>query len=190
MRTFPFVVHTTKLLLGLALLAGLFSCGAAEHQASNKINVQRDEIGPENSLYQHHDIMLELHHPGEIFGDVEAEVIQLNSTDARKFDLGTQDPVPASAKKTPKAKTPKAETPLPDDQLWRKRVYVEVNRQRQLVFDRAGIKPKLRATRPAGMGAKRVPSRTCQKPLRHRALTRLDANGKVLRSFRKPGSVN
>jgi hypothetical protein len=189
MRTFPFVVHTTKYLVGFALLASSFSCGSAEHQAPNQINVERTEIGPDNNLYRHHDIMLELNKSGDVFGVVEPPPILFDLADAEKFSLVSQDPVPASSKTASKAKAA-TRSPLPDDQLWRNRVYNEANRNRQLVFDRAGIKPKLGATRPAAMGPNRASLLPCQKPLRRRALTRLDGHGKVLKSFRKPGSVN
>ena len=75
-------------------------------------------------------------------------------------------------------------------QLWRVRVFEPEQVKQPIVFDHAGIAPKLGAVRPAVLDTKPSKSfRPMQKQLRKRELTRLNEDGQVIRSFKKPGSV-
>jgi hypothetical protein len=188
------ITRNTIYLLALALVAP--SCGSAEHVAPNSLNVQKESDSPNNSLYRHHDIMLEMHKTTEVFGLVDS-----GPSPQQEFTAPAQEPskaaIPVEAKlaraESParsKAASASAAPKLSTDQLWRVRVFEPQNVSKPIVFDHAGIAPKIGAARPAILAdkPKRI-LRPMHKPLRKRALTRLGSDGQLIRTHRKPGSV-
>jgi hypothetical protein len=188
------ITRNTIYLLALALVAP--SCGSAEHVAPNSLNVQQESNNPNNSLYRHHDIMLEMRQTTEVFGLVDA-----GPSSMQEFSAPAQEPskeaAPVEAKLTraessvrPEASNASAGPKLTADQLWRVRVFEPQNVSKPIVFDHAGISPKIGAARPAILVNKPKPVlRPMHKPLRKRALTRLGADGQLIRTHKKPGSV-
>jgi len=172
----------------LALLMG--SCGVAEHRAPNSINVQRDSFGPDHSLYRHHDIMLDLNmKKSDMFGVIEEGPRVLGeATLAQEPELNQAPAIARDLK--PKARKASLR-PMPRDEstLWRARVLEARHQKSSLIFDRAGIRPNLGATRPASIDEAEQIGRPCQKPLRRRALHRLNGNGEVERTVKQKGSV-
>lgn len=188
------ITRNTFFILALALVAP--SCGSAEHVAPNSLNVEKEPSSPNNSLYRHHDIMLEMKKTTEVFGLVDS-----GPTYVQEFNASAQEP---SKEATPvEAKLARAEAPvrpesasalaaskLSADQLWRVRVFEPQNVSKPIVFDHAGIAPKIGAARPAILADKPKPVlRSMHKPLRKRELTRLGADGQLIRTHKKPGSV-
>lgn len=171
----------------LALFMG--SCGVAEHRAHNSINVQRENFGPDHSLYRHHDIMLDLNNKKpDMFGLVEEGPRVLDQA------LLSQEPEVASASKAQEQKPLARQVSLrltPNDEasLWRTRVLEARHQKSSLIFDRAGIRPKLSATRPASIDAADQVDPPCQKPLRRRAIHRLNGSGEIERTYKAKGSV-
>jgi len=188
------ITRNTIYLLALALIAP--SCGSAEHVAPNSLNVQKESSSPNNSLYRHHDIMLEMRQTTEVFGLVDSGPSPLE-----KYSAPAQEPSKEAA--PVEAKLARAEKPvasevanasatssLSADQLWRVRVFKPQNVSKPIVFDHAGIAPKIGAARPAILADKPKPAlRPMHKPLRKRALTRLGNDGQLIRTHKKPGSV-
>ena len=149
------------------------SCGAnpTGHQIPTEINVQRDVLGPDHSLYQHHDIMLEKDEFNEAFGLVGDQKVQLIGLEAELLMQEKQ-----SKKKSS------------ENTRWKQRVYPKSHWQKVNVFDISGIEPKESATRPSWTG-ERVPPQRCIKPLRERKIHRLAPDGKLIKSYRRPGSA-
>lgn len=195
------IIRNLIFIILLALVAP--SCGTAEHVAPNSLNIQENEADPHNSLYRHHDIMLEMRQQSDVFGLVEARPETVG--DYQPLD---QDPVKTEQATPVEAKLARAETPvrptqkaLPSEassnrsllapaQLWRVRVFEPEQVKAPIVFDHAGIEPKIGAARPAVLEDKPKRSfRPMQKKLRKRALTRLNENGEAVRTHKKPGSV-
>lgn len=153
-------------------------------------------MNPNNSLYRHHDIMLEMKQTSDVFGLVESGPIPFD-----EFTTPAQEPkkeaAPVEAKLVraekparPEAVPASANAGLSSDQVWRIRVFEPKNVSKPIVFDHAGISPKIGAARPAILADKPKPVlRPMHKPLRKRALTRLGADGQVIRTHKKPGSV-
>lgn len=165
------ITRNTFFILALALVAP--SCGSAEHVAPNSLNVEKEPSSPNNSLYRHHDIMLEMKKTTEVFGLVDS-----GPTYLEEFNASAQEP------------SKEAASALSADQLWRVRVFEPQNVSKPIVFDHAGIAPKIGAARPAILADKPKPVlRSMHKPLRKRALTRLGVDGQLIRTHKKPGSV-
>lgn len=184
-------------ILALALVAP--SCGSTEHVAPNSLNVIEEGAKPHNSLYRHHDIMLQLKSQSDVFGLVDGgpELID-------EFRTSEQEPAAAEAEVksspaeaqlaradvTARPAGASAKSPMAAAQLWRVRVYEPEQIKQPIVFDHAGIAPKIGAVRPAVLDVKPNKSfRPMQKKLRKRALTRLNQDGQVIRTHKKPGSV-
>lgn len=188
------ITRNTFFILALALVAP--SCGTAEHVAPNSLNVQQESSDPNNSLYRHHDIMLEMRQTTEVFGLVDS-----GPSTIKEFIAPTQEPskeaAPVEAKLVraempvrPEAASASAASSLSADQLWRVRVFQPQNVSKPIVFDHAGIAPKIGAARPAILAEKsKSVIRPMHKPLRKRALTRLGTDGQLIRTHKKPGSV-
>lgn len=188
------ITRNTFFILALALVAP--SCGSVEHVAPNSLNVEKESTSPNNSLYRHHDIMLEARRTTEVFGLVDAGPSLMN-----EFNAPAQEPskeaTPTEAKLVraevpvrPEAASASAASSLSADQLWRVRVFEPHNVSKPIVFDHAGIAPKIGAARPAILANKPKPVlRSMHKPLRKRALTRLGEDGQIIRTHKKPGSV-
>lgn len=193
------LVRPTRLLAALALGLTAASCGSAEHVAPNSINVQRDVHQPKQGLYRHHDIMLQMESQSDVFGLVDAGPRPLAAPQEPEAQQEAEKPaklvrvesgareaaqggeaVPASA----------ALAGMTPAQLWRYRVLPENIRDVELVFDRAGILPKIDAKRPAVFGNDKLEiAPPCHRALRKRVLTRVGADGEIIRTERKPGSV-
>ena len=197
MPSFSLVAIARNLIFILALALVAPSCGAAEHVAPNSLNVLEENTEPHNSLYRHHDIMLQQKAKNDVFGLVEAGPQEFTP-------VVTPEQEPAATEKTAqptearlaRAESPArpaaaaARTPMAAAQLWRVRVFEPEQVKQPIVFDHAGIAPKLGAVRPAVLDTKPSKSfRPMQKQLRKRELTRLNEDGQVIRSFKKPGSV-
>ena len=175
-------MNSVKYFAGLLFLFALIGCSLAEHRIPTRINVEREGLGPKHSLYQHHDIMLLSKRdggndasdsiPDATAPDAEEEPVAVAQTDEGNADLA-KDPNP----------------PLLDAELWRKRVYPKEQLDRANVFDLAQVPPKIHATRPAWPEEGKS-ALSCQKPLMQREITRLGEDGKLTRSYRKPGSVD
>jgi hypothetical protein len=188
------ITRNTVYLLALALIAP--SCGSTEHVAPNSLNIQKESASPNNSLYRHHDIMLEMRKTTEVFGLVDS-----GPAPQQDFSAPAQEPskeaTPVEAKLArsessdrPEVANASAGSNLSADQLWRVRVFEPQNVSKPIVFDHAGISPKIGAARPAILVDKPKPIlRSMHKPLRKRALTRLGADGQLIRTHKKPGSV-
>ena len=165
------ITRNTFFILALALVAP--SCGSAEHVAPNSLNVEKEPSSPNNSLYRHHDIMLEMKKTTEVFGLVDS-----GPTYLEEFNASAQEPskeaTPVEAKLAraevpvrPEAASALAASALSADQLWRVRVFEPQNVSKPIVFDHAGIAPKIGAARPAILADKPKPVlRSMHKPLR------------------------
>ncbi|MBC8406595.1 MAG: hypothetical protein H8E15_15345 [Planctomycetes bacterium] len=161
----------------LILPFAAFSCGMkpVDHQIPTKINVERERASTRHSLYQHHDIMLGGEKFNDAFGMVADAKVLINGYEA----LLLQEPTPAETKQEGNTATSE----------WKKRVYPKSQWTRTTVFEISGVDPKQNATRPCWTGDPEVKQR-CQKPLRQREISRIGPDGKVTRSYRRPGSVN
>lgn len=162
-------VHYVAILL---LPFAVASCGMnpSNHQIPTKINIERDELGPDHSLYQHHDIMLKEDF-NEAFGMVADVPVELTAAESEGLMQEGQ------SKKKPT-----------DNGSWKQRVYPQDQWQRVNVFDLSGIEPKEGATRPSWSGDADNAKR-CIKPLRERKIWRLGPDGKVTQSYRRPGTA-
>jgi hypothetical protein len=188
------ITRNTIFIFALALVAP--SCGSAEHVAPNSLNVQKETASPNNSLYRHHDIMLEMRKTTEVFGLVDSGPSFMQGFVAPAQEP-SEDAVPVEAKLAraempvrPEVASASATSTLSADQLWRVRVFEPQNVSKPIVFDHAGIAPKIGAARPAILADKPSPViRSMHKPLRKRELTRLGADGQLIRTHKKPGSV-
>lgn len=166
-----------KLVPNLAILILPFAVASCDmspvdHQIPTEINVERDAFGPDHSLYQHHDIMLGDDEFNEAFGMVDLPVVELTDSAAEAL---MQD---GQSKKN-------STEPAKD---WKQRVFPRAHWTKVTVFDLSGIEPKPSATRPSWTGERVGPNR-CQKPLRERKIYRLGPDGKLVRSYRRPGSA-
>jgi len=146
-----------------------------DHQIPTKINVDREKGSTRHSLYQHHDIMLGGSEFNEAFGMVPDVKFVIDGKEA----LLLQEATPAESKQEGQVTASE----------WKKRVYPKSQWARTNVFEISGVDPKQGATRPCWTGDPEVKQR-CHKPLREREISRIGADGKVTRSYRRPGSVN
>ena len=191
------IARNLTILFALALVAP--SCGTAEHVAPNSLNILEEDNEPHNSLYRHHDIMLQMKQTSDVFGLVEGgpELIDEFKTSDQEPASAQQEekPLPseaqlARAESSPRPAAASGRSPMAAAQLWRVRVYQPEQVKKPIVFDHAGIAPKIGAVRPAVLDTKPSKSfRPMQKQLRKRALTRLNDDGQVIRTHKKPGSV-
>ncbi len=157
------------------------------HQIPTKVNVDRENGSTKNNLYQHHDIMLGGPEFNDAFGiipaksqvdDDKAGLIAKSQVDDDEAELIAK---PASMKQDPEPQVTAGE--------WKRRVYPESQWARTTVFDISGVDPKQSASRPSWTGDPEG-GQPCQKPLRKREISRIGPDGKVTRSYRRPGSVN
>ena len=191
------IARNLTILFALALVAP--SCGSAEHIAPNSVNVIDENAEPHNSLYRHHDIMLQMKQKNDVFGLVEAgpELVEEYSTPEQEPASAQNEakPLPSDAQlaradSLTRPAGASARAPMAAAQLWRVRVYHPEQVKQPIVFDHAGIAPKIGAVRPAVLDTKPSKSfRPMQKQLRKRALTRFNDDGQVIRTHKKPGSV-
>lgn len=189
------IARNLTFLFALALVSA--SCGSAEHVAPNSVNVLDEIEEPHNSLYRHHDIMLHMKWQSDVFGLVEGgpELMEEYLGPEQEPALAEKEaePLPSVAQLARAEASPASATvrsPMADAQQWRVRVYQPEQVKKPIVFDHAGIAPKTGAVRPAVLDTKPSKSfRPMQKQLRKRELTRLNEDGQVIRTHKKPGSV-